>query len=44
MTAHIDGKVRKQAIEAGGVAFLYKPFQADVLLDAVRGALARPCT
>ncbi len=42
ITAHVDAKARTQAIEAGGVAFLYKPFQSDVLLDAVRVALARP--
>jgi FixJ family two-component response regulator len=42
ITAHADGSVRRQAIEAGSIAFLYKPFQADVLLDAVRTALAVP--
>jgi FixJ family two-component response regulator len=42
ITAHIDGSARKQAIEAGSVAFLYKPFRSDVLLDAVRAALALP--
>jgi FixJ family two-component response regulator len=42
ITAHADARVRTQAIEAGSVAFLYKPFQADVLLDAVRTALASP--
>ena len=41
ITAHADGNVRRQAIEAGSIAFLSKPFQADVLLDAVRVALAR---
>jgi FixJ family two-component response regulator len=40
ITAHADARVRMQAIEAGSIAFLYKPFQADVLLDAVRAALA----
>jgi FixJ family two-component response regulator len=44
ITAHADARVRAQAIEAGSVAFLYKPFQADVLLDAVRAALANPPT
>jgi FixJ family two-component response regulator len=42
ITAHADVNVRTQAIEAGSIAFLYKPFQADVLLDAVRAALASP--
>lgn len=42
IAAHADGNVRRQAIEAGSIAFLYKPFRADVLLDAVRAALARP--
>jgi FixJ family two-component response regulator len=40
ITAHADAKVRMQAMEAGSIAFLYKPFQADILLDAVRAALA----
>ena len=42
ITAHADARVRTQAIEAGSIAFLYKPFQANVLLDAVRAALASP--
>jgi FixJ family two-component response regulator len=42
ITAHADARVRTQAIEAGSIAFLYKPFQADVLLDVVRAALASP--
>jgi FixJ family two-component response regulator len=42
ITAHADARVRRQAIEAGSIAFLYKPFQSDVLLDAVRAALASP--
>jgi FixJ family two-component response regulator len=42
ITAHADARVRRQAIEAGGIAFLYKPFQPDVLLDAVRAAMASP--
>jgi FixJ family two-component response regulator len=40
ITAHADERVRTQAIEAGSIAFLYKPFQTDVLLDAVRAALS----
>jgi FixJ family two-component response regulator len=44
ITGHVDGSVRTQAIEAGGIAFLYKPFQADVLLYHVHAALVRPCS
>ena len=44
ITAHADARVRTQAIEAGSIAFLYKPFQADVLLNAVRAALTSPAS
>jgi CheY-like chemotaxis protein len=41
MTAHVDGTARTQAMEAGAVAFLYKPFRIDALLDAVKIAIGR---
>jgi FixJ family two-component response regulator len=40
ITAHGDTNVRMQALRAGAVEFLAKPFSDDVLLDHVRAALA----
>jgi FixJ family two-component response regulator len=40
ITAHGDGNMRMQALRAGAVEFLAKPFSDDVLLDHVRAALA----
>jgi FixJ family two-component response regulator len=44
ITAHVDEPARVWAMEAGAVAFLYKPFQAKALLSALRiaGAETRP--
>lgn len=39
MTAMNDEVVRREAIEAGCVALLGKPFAADVLIDAVHKAI-----
>ena len=39
MTAHGDEKMRLQAMRGGAVKFLAKPFDGDVLLEAVRVAL-----
>lgn len=39
ITAHGDEKMRMQAMRAGAVGFLAKPFDAGVLLDRVRAAL-----
>lgn len=38
ITAHIDEPARAWAMEAGAVAFLYKPFQAKALLAALHTA------
>lgn len=40
ITAHGDTNMRMQAIRAGAVEFLTKPFNDDVLLEHVRTALA----
>lgn len=39
ITAHGDEKMRLQALRAGAVEFLTKPFDDEVLLDSVRAAL-----
>jgi FixJ family two-component response regulator len=39
MTAHVDAIARTRALEAGAVAFLYKPFRIDALLDAAKMAI-----
>lgn len=39
ITAHGDEKMRLQAMRAGAVKFLMKPFEGEVLLEAVRVAL-----
>ena len=39
ITAHVDEGVRAQALQAGVVAFLYKPFREEELLDAINAAL-----
>ncbi len=39
ITAHGDAKMRLQALRAGAVEFLAKPFDDEILLDNVRVAL-----
>jgi FixJ family two-component response regulator len=39
ITAHGDAKMRMQALRAGAVEFLAKPFDDDALLESVRAAL-----
>jgi FixJ family two-component response regulator len=41
ITAHGDEKMRMQALRAGAVEFMAKPFDDEVLLQSVRAALAR---
>ena len=40
ITAHGDEKMRMQALRAGAVEFLAKPFDDEALLESVRAALA----
>src|SRR5262245_18778705 len=39
ITAHGDGKMKMQAMKAGAVEFLSKPFDDEVLLEKVRHVL-----
>jgi FixJ family two-component response regulator len=39
ITAHGDAKMRMQALRAGAVEFLAKPFDNEALLESVRAAL-----
>jgi FixJ family two-component response regulator len=39
ITAHEDEERRRQALEAGAVAFLHKPFYQEELLNAIDAAL-----
>lgn len=41
ITGHGDIPMSVQAMKAGAVEFLTKPFKDDVLLDAIRGAIER---
>ena len=41
ITAHGDARMRMQALRAGAVEFLTKPFDDEVLVDRVRAALER---
>ncbi len=39
ITAHRDEKTREQALRAGAIRFLYKPFSEEALIDALHSAL-----
>jgi FixJ family two-component response regulator len=39
LTAHGDDETRQRSLQAGAVAFLKKPFESGILVDAVRRAL-----
>ena len=41
ITAHADGVTRSRALAQGAEAFLYKPFNPELLLDALRTAVAK---
>ena len=40
ITAHEDTRARRKALEAGAIDFLKKPFEDQILLDAVQRALS----
>jgi FixJ family two-component response regulator len=42
MTAHDNELSKRRALEMGCIAFLSKPFSADVLIDALRNIPRRP--
>lgn len=41
MSAHADEQTRAHALRAGAVAFFFKPFDNDALLDTVEAARAK---
>jgi FixJ family two-component response regulator len=41
ITGHADGPLAEQALRAGAVELLAKPFDGEVLLDAVRRAIGQ---
>ena len=40
ISAHSNGQMREQALGAGALAFLFKPFSEEALVDAVHAALS----
>lgn len=42
MSARQDTETREKALQAGAIAFLQKPFEDHVLLEAIHSALHRP--
>ena len=44
ITAHADAKMKSQAMKAGALEFLSKPFDDEILLEKVWAALRGPVT
>jgi FixJ family two-component response regulator len=44
ISAHNDDETRRRAVDEGAASFLYKPFDAGELLEAIRVALANSLT
>ena len=44
ISAHNDDETRRRAFDEGAASFLYKPFDAGELLEAIRVALANSLT
>jgi FixJ family two-component response regulator len=44
ISAHNDDEIRRRAFDDGAASFLYKPFDAGELLEAIRVALANSPT
>lgn len=44
ISAHNDDETRQRALDEGAASFLYKPFDAGELLEAIRVALANSLT
>ena len=41
MSAHEDAPAREQAMKAGAIAFLKKPFEDQILIEKINSALSR---
>jgi FixJ family two-component response regulator len=42
ITAYPNDRIRKQALDAGAVCFLNKPFDGDTIIECIERALSRP--
>jgi FixJ family two-component response regulator len=42
ITAYPNDRIRKQALDAGAVGFLNKPFDGDLIIECIERALSRP--
>jgi FixJ family two-component response regulator len=42
ISAHYDDEIRQRALRGGAIEFMYKPFDAAHLLEAIQAALTEP--
>jgi len=42
ISAHFDDEIRQRALRGGAIEFMYKPFDAAHLLEAIQAALTNP--